>query len=319
MGRTAIIEPVIAQLVEEGRELVRALREAETTAQQLEQKLTTTREAAQARRIELGLQLIRARDRLPKRGTREHGWGAYLEAIEVDEATAWRYMKLAGGSGDAAVFQEGPLKDSGPDTREIPPPNDADVPPEVDGEAPQDHAAPEGVAAEPDSDRNAWCTPRWIAEALGDFDLDPCTNERSHIRAAHACMVERGDDGLCLNGNPGDFFTRAGGPATAETDWRVYINPPYERGAVQRFVAHYKHTRFTFLLRLDPSTDWFDELYAATAVILIPKGDRVEFEPPPGVEASKNPFPHGLFFARAADVPEALLDRCYVWRVETAA
>jgi hypothetical protein len=30
---------------------------------------------------------------------------------------------------------------------------------------------------------DAWCTPWALAIALGKFDLDPCSNPRSHIRA----------------------------------------------------------------------------------------------------------------------------------------
>lgn len=46
---------------------------------------------------------------------------------------------------------------------------------------------------------------------------------------------------------------------------------------------------------------------------MVPKRDRLEFVPPPGVKASSNPFPHGLYYRRAADVPAAIRALCYPW------
>jgi len=152
-----------------------------------------------------------------------------------------------------------------------------------------------------DPDRGTWCTPAWLAEKLGPFDLDPCSNPRSHVQATTKLSLETGDDGLkhskfCLD------------------DERVFINPPYANGAVLQWVRAYAHTRFCFLLRFDPSTDWFVELYRSTALIAIPRGRRINFEPPPGVPASFQTFPHAMFYARVEDASPAILRACIAWR-----
>ena len=96
--------------------------------------------------------------------------------------------------------------------------------------------------------RDSWCTPAWIAEAIGKFDLDPCSNARSHIRATRRLSLEDGDDGLDENWLLSPFVVAAP---------RTFVNPPYSKGQVERWIAAYGHTRFCFLLRFDPSTQWF--------------------------------------------------------------
>jgi hypothetical protein len=148
-------------------------------------------------------------------------------------------------------------------------------------------------------DRDSWCTPKWIADAIGPWDLDPCSNERGHVRAGRAFRLDRGEDGLAL-------------AASVEPGVRAFVNPPYSD--VPPWVRAYKHAAFCFLLKFDPSTRWFAELYAATALVAIPRRRRVAFEPPPGVRASSNPFPHALFYARREDATDAILRLCYAWR-----
>jgi hypothetical protein len=152
-----------------------------------------------------------------------------------------------------------------------------------------------------DPSRSTWCTPAWLAEAIGRFELDPCSNDRSHIRATQRLSLEEGDDGLA--------FAIAVAP-----ERRVFVNPPYENGSVLEWFRAYKHTRFCFLLRFDPSTAWFSELYRATSLVCLPRGRRVNFEPPPGVRASSNTFPHGLFYRDEADATPAILRACFSWR-----
>jgi hypothetical protein len=144
-------------------------------------------------------------------------------------------------------------------------------------------------------------------------------------------MLERGGDGFGLDrrDTPGSFYV-APGPVgscdcefcgsevvsqpkamTADADWKVWIQPDY--GFVLEAIRHYGHTRFTALLRLDPSTQWFAELYELSEVIMVPKRDRIAFVPPPGVTASSNPFPHGIFYKRAEDVTDAVRALCYEW------
>ena len=155
-----------------------------------------------------------------------------------------------------------------------------------------------------DVDRDTWCTPKLFADAIGSVQLDPCSNERSHILAERTFRLDREEDGLVLAQT-----------ITAQT--LVFINPPYSD--VMPWIEAYGHTRFIFLLKIDPSTKWFTALVELSAVILIPKGTRIQFEAPPGVPKEKsqaNPFPHGFFFAQESDVPPALAALCFpAWNV----
>lgn len=228
-----------------------------------------------------------------------------------------------------------------------------------------------GINLAPDvleEQRGAWCSPREYTEAAGPFDVDPFTNPRSTLVARFMCMLERGDDGfgLARRDVPGTFYVNAAGCTfcngtgrrrevtashcdcsmcgyhVATVDTTVWIQPDY--GFVIEALAHYGHTRFVALLRLDTSTVWFQLMFAGITeedlrnpetrarlakalkrthriepcaplceVVMVPKNDRLEFVPPPGVKASSNPYPHGLYYKRAADVTAAIRERCYPW------
>jgi hypothetical protein len=157
------------------------------------------------------------------------------------------------------------------------------------------------LAPTDEPDRDTWCTPKWLADAVGKFDLDPCSNDRSHIQAQCAYSLSRGQDGL--------FNASLWG----EGD-RVWINPPYSANQVIRWIRAYGHTRFCFLVRLDPSTGWYGELYNASELLLVPRGKRLDFDPPPGVAASSNPFPHVLAYRFAEDATDAIKALCFEWR-----
>lgn len=135
-----------------------------------------------------------------------------------------------------------------------------------------------------DVNRGSWCTPKWLCDLMGAFDLDPCSNERSHVQAQ--VKVSLPDDGLTF------------GDRVALTPLRVFINPDYSNGSVIRWVNAYKCTDFTFLLRYDPSTAWFRALLPHTNYLWFPLGRRINFEPPPGVKASSSTMPHALFLRR---------------------
>lgn len=134
--------------------------------------------------------------------------------------------------------------------------------------------------------RGDWCTPGWLADLIGEVDVDPCSNERSHIRARHAVSLPQ--DGCQAS--------------LCSTHDVVFVNPPYGRGEVIRWVRAHRHTKFVYLLRWDPSTEWFAELYPRCTHIWHP-ARRVNFEPPPGVRASSNASPHALYMrAPTADL-----------------
>jgi len=164
--------------------------------------------------------------------------------------------------------------------------------------------------------RDSWCTPQWLARLIGEVDLDPCSNERSHIDAKLTCVYELDDNGLLDDLDAPGWFSCAGSLIAAPGAWRVYVNPPYSRGQVLRWVRHYKHTRFIFLLRWDPSTEWFSELIGATTHVWFPDR-RINFEPPPGVKSSSNPFPHALYLRDPEPVLlTRLRDTGYTFRLD---
>lgn len=176
--------------------------------------------------------------------------------------------------------------------------------------------------------RGAYCTPKEWCDRAGPWDVDPFSNPLSHLVAATACMLERGDDGLAgprrgeyfvdKTGNvlvPGEQARAISSRGFAGVDTRVWLQPPYE--IVDEAIAHYGHARFCALLRFDPSTQWFIKLYRISALVCVPRGKRIEFEPPPGVRASKNPYPHAFYFAREEDATPALLRACVSWRTNS--
>lgn len=155
--------------------------------------------------------------------------------------------------------------------------------------------------AEDDVDRDTWCTPEWLARAVGRWDLDPCSNERSHIDAARTFRLDQGRDGLTM----AKYVPRSA---------RVWINPPYSHGSVIKWVRAYRRTRFCFLVRFDVSTEWWSELWGSASVLATP-WTRVAFEPPPGVEeVPGSPFPHALVYAHEDDVSDEVRRLCYLMR-----
>jgi hypothetical protein len=153
-----------------------------------------------------------------------------------------------------------------------------------------------------DTTRDAWCTPSEYTEAIGKFDLDPCSNARSTVRASRRRSLDDGDDGLDPNWLLSPFVVAAP---------RTFINPPYSD--VLPWIRAYGHTRFCFLLKFDTSTRWFAELYKLTALVCVTR-KRIAFDPPPGVPASSNQFPHAFFYRNADDATPSLLRKCVAWR-----
>jgi hypothetical protein len=151
--------------------------------------------------------------------------------------------------------------------------------------------------------RDSWCTPEWLADVVSgeyEIDLDPCSNERSLILAKQAVTLKHDSTGIADPARPGTYRVD-GAVRAAGTLARVFINPPYSRNAVAQWVRHYGHTDFIFLLRWAPDTTWFGELWPKCWGAWFPKkcevnpSGRINFEAPPGVDTSSNPFPHALY------------------------
>lgn len=291
---TQVIESIMSELVAEGRELHAALIKSE-------------RDAA-VQRLLMGRFLLKAREKMPKRArTVEEGWTGFLEAIEMDGETARRYIALAEASlslnvrnsDDVARIptyeQLGLTKRESPQIPDAPAPRDEDAPAEL-----LDTPAPANLHGKNGGDGDEYCTPTHLAEKLGLWDLDPCSNARSKIQALKTFRLDNGQDGIIL-ANKVDAKTK------------TFINPPYSD--VMPWVEAYAHVRFCFLLKFDPSTKWFAELIENCELVLIPK-ERIAFINTAGEEVQAVAFPHAFYFAKAKDAPKALLDACYRWNVE---
>lgn len=300
----------------------------------------SAREAAQRRRVEIGKLLVKARTKWPaERGPGAKGWGEFLARVKIDDATARRYMAEAR---DPEAFAQRRAKEDADDDepidvlgqeRDTPPFRQmteddimqaiARLPPEARKRiAKAARINPKGGSG--DEDRGTWCTSKEWAIAVGAWDVDPFSNPRSNIASAVRCMLE--DDGDAFGGGkpgaaPGLYLTgnaHGAQPSSGVADelTRVWIQPPYE--LVAEAIAHYGHTRFCALLRWSPDVKaWFPELWARTAVVCHPWCERMEFEPPPGVDKSGDmPFPHALYYAHEADVTDEVRGRCIVWRID---
>lgn len=98
-------------------------------------------------------------------------------------------------------------------------------------------------------------TPKYIPEALGQFDLDPCGAPGWEI-AELTYLLENGDDGL-------------------RDPWfgRVWLNPPYGKELTPFLSRLADHGRGTALTFAATDTRWFhDYIYDRATAILFLKG-----------------------------------------------
>ena len=122
---------------------------------------------------------------------------------------------------------------------------------------------------------NEWYTPLPYIEAahrvMGGVDLDPASSLQANgiVQASDYFTIE--DDGL-----------------SQEWGGRVWLNPPYARGLVDRFCAklvdHYRQgevTQAIVLVNNATETAWFQGLAAVATAIVFPLG-RVAFYKPDG-------------------------------------
>lgn len=270
------------------------------------------------RRLELGRALIEARRLFPTTGRNAGGWSRFVADRKLDMDVALDAMKYAGyveahypnrKPGDALPSRKQAGLDKG----------------SAGAGTLSDAANVHGGSGE--KPRGTFCTPRKYAIAVGSWDLDPFSNPRSHIVAAVRCMLEDGGDGFG-DGTPGSY--RTGGEVTlvqlvavADASTHVWLQPPYERGFVERVVKHYGHTRFCALLRFAPDTEWFEQLWPRVRAIAIPR-ERIPFETPDGVQLEDAdggedrgaPFPHVFYYADRRDITDEIRRLCIVLPVD---
>lgn len=126
--------------------------------------------------------------------------------------------------------------------------------------------------------RDSWCTPQWLTDLLPEVDIDPCSNERSTVKAkVSLCGGGEYDNGLCLDW----------------TQCSVYCNPPYSNILPWAEKAREAQS-WIFLVNHDHSTKWWKALRASGGSHLFLFDRRIRFEPPPGVSISSNSKPQSI-------------------------
>lgn len=113
-------------------------------------------------------------------------------------------------------------------------------------------------------------TPRFILDALGPFDLDPCAATVRPWDCARENLTEA-DDGL------------------ARRWWgRVWLNPPFNRYEVGRWVDRLAaHGSGILLVHARTETDWFERVWAQASALLF-LADRISFCRPDGTAHPAN-------------------------------
>jgi DNA N-6-adenine-methyltransferase (Dam) len=98
-------------------------------------------------------------------------------------------------------------------------------------------------------DSQSWVTPKWIIDALGPFDLDPCAADPRPWDCARRNVTEGGLD----------------------TPWagRVWLNPPFDRYQVGRWISRLAdHGSGTALLHARTEAEWFEPCWRSAKGIL---------------------------------------------------
>lgn len=127
------------------------------------------------------------------------------------------------------------------------------------------------------SARDEWGSPPEIVQCIhrmwtGGADVDVCTNEFADCTIART-GIALPDDGLACR-------------------WagRIYCNPPYSEPHrwVERMAEAGRSGDAEVIgcLRCDPSVSWWRHVWTADAICF--PDHRVQFVPPPGIEASQN-------------------------------
>lgn len=115
-----------------------------------------------------------------------------------------------------------------------------------------------------------WLTPRYLVDALGEFDLDPA-GAPGHELAKRTYLLENGDDGI-------------------RDPWygRIFLNPPYGPAAApfQRKMAD--HGQGTMLIFARTETKlFFETVWERASAVLFLRG-RISFLDSDGVQAKAN-------------------------------
>lgn len=114
-------------------------------------------------------------------------------------------------------------------------------------------------------------TPKWIIDALGPFDLDPCAAPLPRPWDCAETNFTETDDGL-------------------SRDWRgcVWLNPPFDRYIVGKFLTRLaEHGDGIALLHARTETEWFSTAWRRADGLLF-LADRIKFFLPDGTKQPAN-------------------------------
>lgn len=118
-----------------------------------------------------------------------------------------------------------------------------------------------------------WYTPQWIIDALGPFDLDPCSPKERPFDTAKVHWTKE-QDGLRM-------------PWGAPEKVRVWLNPPYSRVLLEQFIKKMaQHNNGIALLVNRQDNVMWQEVIFPTAVSMIFMRHRVKFIHPEGKKSS---------------------------------
>ncbi len=134
----------------------------------------------------------------------------------------------------------------------------------------------------------SWITPKWIIDALGPFDLDPCASDPQPWPCAKHAFIEHG----------------------LSSQWfgRVWLNPPFQRYEVARWVRKLAaHGSGTALLHARTEAEWFEPVWLHAKAILF-LADRLYFHYPDGRRADANSGAPACLGAFSAYDAQRLLD-----------
>jgi len=116
-----------------------------------------------------------------------------------------------------------------------------------------------------------WLTPRYILDALGPFDLDPCAAPNPAFWPTARRHIAPPDNGLAA-------------------DWagRVWLNPPYSTEVRLWLAKLAAHGHGTALIFARTDTSWFaDSVWSTASAALFLRG-RIRFHRPDGTLAEDN-------------------------------
>jgi hypothetical protein len=135
-----------------------------------------------------------------------------------------------------------------------------------------------------------YITPKWILDALGPFDFDPCAATVRPWACAAVNIVES-EDGL-------------------SREWhglgRGFLNPPYNRYGVTQWIQKFAdHNHGTALLHARTETDWFALIWKSASGILF-LANRIHFHQPDGSRYSANSGAPPVLVSFGADDLERL-------------